>query len=874
MRAAARTGCDGWRVVLPAPPGSRGAIKLTLAFGFLWLALGTSAADSSAVSDFSKSVQPILSKYCYDCHADGANKGGIAFDELKTGDKILDHDLWLKVLKNTRAGLMPPQKKPRPTADEQKAIETWVKYEAFGIDPRNPDPGRVTVRRLNRVEYKNTIRDLMGVDYDTEGEFPPDDTGYGFDTIADVLTLSPMLLEKYLDAARTIVAKAVPSTGAMPAEKVIQGRAFHGGGTPTGDGERGTLLLPYYEKASASKTFKAEHAGRYQINLDVTATERFVEDQFDYNKCRMIFKIDGAEVARGEYTREGGRAFHYPAERTWEPGDHQFTVEIEPLTPGEKQVRSLAVRIDQLTVRGPMEEKYWVRPKNYERFFGKEAPKGASERRQWARQILKDFATRAYRRPVDNAAADRLAKLAEEIYRHPGNTPEAGVAQAMVAVLASPRFLFREEPVPSAAPGQKYALLDEYSLASRLSYFLWSSLPDDELFKLAEKGELRKNLPAQVKRLLADDRSKAFVRNFTGQWLQARDVESVPIDSRVVLARDERKSGEFEQKRARLRELRAKSDQGLSAAEKDELSKLRNELFRSRGVELTEELRRGMRRETEMYFANLVREDRSLLELVDSDYTFLNEKLAEHYGLKNLEVKGDEMRLVKLPADSARGGVLTMGTVLVVTSNPTRTSPVKRGLFVLDNILGMPPPPPPPNIPPLEDAAKKIGDRDPTLRETLAMHRSKPLCSSCHNRMDPLGLAMENFNAMGMWRESEAGQPIDRTGQLLTGENFSTIKELKEILVKHHQRQIYRCLAEKLLTYAVGRGPEYYDVETIDQIVDHLEKENGRFSVLLDGVIESAPFQKTRTSAMVSQDDPKTRQPAETRVHGNERAAR
>src|SRR5580765_2678307 len=280
---------------------ARSILSLSSVLGFLVFSINPGSAragESSAINDFRKTVQPILKEYCYDCHGDGANKGGIAFDELKSNDQILNHDLWVKVLKNTRAGLMPPLKKPHPAAEQQEAIEKWAKYEAFGIDAKDPDPGRVTVRRLNRVEYKNTIRDLMGVDYDTEGEFPPDDTGYGFDTIADVLTLSPMLLEKYLDAARTIVGKAVPTSGGTPAEKIIQGRSFKGAGTQTGDSGRGGLLLPYYEKATASKTFKADHAGHYELVLDVTATERFVDDQFDYNKCRMIFKVDGVEAAR------------------------------------------------------------------------------------------------------------------------------------------------------------------------------------------------------------------------------------------------------------------------------------------------------------------------------------------------------------------------------------------------------------------------------------------------------------------------------------------------------------------------------------------------------------------------------------------------
>lgn len=254
-----------------------------------------------------------------------------------------------------------------------------------------------------------------------------------------------------------------------------------------------------------------------------------------------------------------------------------------------------------------------------------------------------------------------------------------------------------------------------------------------------------------------------------------------------------------------------------------------------------------------MYFGHILREDRSVVELVESDYTFLNEKLARQYGLTNLNVSGDELRLVTLPPDSPRGGVLTMGEVLAVTSNPTRTSPVKRGLFILDNIMGMPPPPPPPNVPVLEDAAKQIDGREPTLRELLELHRNKPLCSSCHARMDPLGLALENFNALGMWREKERGQPVDAAGQLFTGEPFANVRELKHLLAYNHRQEFYRCLTAKLLTYAIGRGLDYHDVETVDEIVAQLDKQNGRFSALLMGVIESAPFQKRREGAMFSQ---------------------
>jgi hypothetical protein len=264
------------------------------------------------------------------------------------------------------------------------------------------------------------------------------------------------------------------------------------------------------------------------------------------------------------------------------------------------------------------------------------------------------------------------------------------------------------------------------------------------------------------------------------------------------------------------------------------------------------ELRSAMRRETEMSFGYIVREDRSVLELVDSDYTFLNERLAKHYGLTNLNVTGSDMRRVTLPEDCPRGGLLTHGSMLIVTSNPTRTSPVKRGLFLLENIIGAPPPPPPANVPDLEDSAKEITDHEPSLREVLEIHRGKPLCNSCHNRMDPLGLALENFNALGMWRDKDRGQPIETTGKLITGEPFNSVKELKRIIVTDRRRDYYRCLTEKLLTYALGRGLEDYDVETVDRIADRLERDNGRFSALLLGIIESSPFQKRRNSALLA----------------------
>jgi hypothetical protein len=387
--------------------------------------------------------------------------------------------------------------------------------------------------------------------------------------------------------------------------------------------------------------------------------------------------------------------------------------------------------------------------------------------------------------------------------------------------------------------------VDEFALASRLSYFLWSSMPDDELFRLAAAHKLRANLSTQVTRMLQNPHAKEFVRNFTGQWLQARDVPSVPINGGDVFLR-EHPDPSFEQARATFLRVQALSPAQRTPADATAFEKARIVFrdFNNRPKpQLTDELRSAMLRETEMTFGYVLKEDRSLLELLESDYTFLNEELAKHYGIEG--VTGSTMRKVTLPAGSPRGGVLTEGTTLAVTSNPTRTSPVKRGVLILDAILGTPPAPPPPNIPALEDVAPPA-NRTLSLRETLAVHAKDAMCRSCHARMDPLGLALENFNAMGAWRDRELDQPIETAGTLITGESFKDIRELKHILATTRHRDFYYCISEKLLTYALGRGVEYYDIDTLDQLVAKLEASGGRPSALLQGIVASAPFQQRR----------------------------
>lgn len=849
---------------------------ITVAFG----SLDSLGAENSTATHFNKDIKPILAQYCSDCHADGEKKGGVSFDEFKSDTELVtNHDLWSKVVKNTRARLMPPGNKARPTPEEQKRLETWIKYEAFGLDPKNPDPGRVTVRRLNRNEYRNTIRDLMGIKFNTDVEFPPDDTGYGFDNIGDVLTLSPMLLEKYLTAAKAIVTEAVPVVPKVAPEKILLGNRFSRITTNSAPDARSLtnkdtfLALSYYQPAAATGVFPVELDGSYRLTLELMAKGAFA---FDPGRCKVVFKIDDQEELTKEFGWYDGKTFRFDFDKKWPKGDHHLSVELQPLIPAEKRINSLDIRIISVTAHGPLEQQHWVRPKNYERFFTRDAPQNPSQRRIYASEVLEKFAKKAFRRPVDDAEVKRLVKLAEDVYTQPGKTFEAGIAHAMVAVVASPHFLFRlEENEKGSSVKAAFASVNEYALASRLSYFLWSTMPDETLMQLAGRGALRKNLPAQVKRMLSDPRSEQLIRNFTGQWLETRDVDSITINAGAVFARDNGTEKQMRDQQAAFRnQFGRPNTQTNQLASTNALAQLNgltqtNGVVRTNGVgrgnsprpqfnfgrgrgaappvQLDRDLRDAMQSETELFVASVVREDRSVTELIESDYTFLNEKLAKVYGITN--VTGSEMRRVTLPADSPRGGILTHGSVLVVTSNPDRTSPVKRGLFVLDNILGTPPPPPPANIPALEAAEEAFKDHEPTLRETLQLHREKPLCASCHNRLDPIGLAFENFNALGMWREKERNQSIESQGRLVSGESFDSIRELKHILATRHRLDFYRCLTEKMLTYAVGRGIEYYDIEAVDQIVQRLDQENGRFSALLLGVVNSAPFQKQRNQA-------------------------
>ncbi|MDQ3622088.1 MAG: DUF1592 domain-containing protein [Verrucomicrobiota bacterium] len=764
-------------------------------------ALGLASAGLAVdpVPSYEKEILPVLEDYCYDCHGEGTKKGGLAMDKYNSLETHLnDAEFWLAVWKNLDAQLMPPAEKPQPSPADRQRLLRWIETAVFKVDPANPDPGRVTVRRLNREEYRNTVFDLLGVEFEVDEAFPADDTGYGFDTIGDVLNLSPLLMEKYLDAAQAVGKSAIEDALPRIPTQTVSPDEFRA----AGDAKKTAKLLPFAEPATVSHVRRIEHPGRYRLTVEMRVTGSM---DATTHTAKVGLRVGDKTLETANLGWDYRKSIELTAEAELAKGDNLLALQVLPGNPPPDNENFLNLNVVGVRVHGPLDGSRLEYPKQYSRvFLDGPPPPDAAARTAYARRILRHFADRAFRRPADEPTLDRLVSLMRETEHQPGMNFERGVGHALTAIFASPRFLFRAETQPEPNNPGHIVPLDEFALASRLSYFLWSSLPDEELFALAQKGQLRANLRPQVDRMLADGRSRRLVSNFVGQWLQTRDVEGMNVDARRFLG------------------VRRTSDAVR--------------IFNPR-------VRRAMREETETLFAHLLGENRSVLELLTADYTFLNETLARFYGLDGVE--GSDMRKVALPPDNPRrGGILTHGSTLLVTSNPTRTSPVKRGLFILDNILGTPAPPAPPNVPELEDSRQRGADL--TMRELMEVHREKALCASCHARMDPLGLALENFNPLGQYRAQENGKPIDTAGKLITGEKFADAGELAKVLATSRRHDFFRCLSEKLLTYAIGRGLEYYDTVAVEQIVAGLQKEGGAIRSLIYGIVDSAPFQKRR----------------------------
>ncbi len=761
-------------------------------------AVATFVAEASLAAEAVPPPVAVFMKYCSDCHTNGEMEGSLALDQLLAASDVkADRAKWASVWKNLRTQLMPPADQPQPSADEKRQLLAWIEDRVFELHPDRPDPGRVTIRRLNRTEYRHTIRDLFGVDFDTEGAFPADDTGYGFDTIGDVLSLSPLQVEKYLQAARDITAQAIPASGPKVPVFSAYGDNFV---DPRNDKET-AKSMPLAAAAEVVRRQTIDHPGPYRFRCSYRVSGA---DGATAERAALIVKVDDVEVARRDLAWNSDDNLTLVFESPLSQGKRRLSLQMQPQTPPGEGEKPLSFRLRKLELEGPLDRSYVEYPENYKRVFRDGPPPADPEARAaYARQTLRRLTDRAFRRPVDEPTLERLLAFAAT-FDVPGdpNGFEKGLAEALTAVLASPRFLFRAELQPEPDNHGRVAPIDEFALASRLSYFLWSSLPDEELFELARAGKLREQLRPQIDRLLADDKAQRFVRNFVGQWLRSRDVETINVDARRI--------------------LKVSVEESFA-------------IFNGN-------LRRAMREETDRMFAHLVAENRSVLDLLTADYAFLNETLALWYGIEG--VKGNDLRKVSLPADSPRGGILTQASFLIVTSNPARTSPVKRGLFILDNLLGTPAPPPPANVPPLETAQR--GEEKLSMRALMVQHRADALCASCHARMDPLGLALEEFDALGRWRKEDAGQPIDTAGKLITGESFANVRELSRVIATERRADFYTCLTEKLLTYALGRGVEYYDAPAIDKLVQQLQTDEGRIRSLIYGIVESAPFQLRR----------------------------
>ena len=732
---------------------------------------------------YAKDIVPLFEKYCFGCHGD-KKKGDLdlrLYREAATAQQ--ERGVFERVLKNLESHEMPPEKKLQPSPEERARIVAWIENEVFQCDCTKPDPGRVTIRRLNRAEYNNTIRDLVGVDFQPAEDFPQDDVGYGFDNIGDVLSMSPILLEKYLTAAEKIMARAIV-TDLTPGPRTNRIEAANLSGTAPGEATDGGLRrLGREGDINVALAFPDE--GEYVLRA------RAYGEQAGPEPTRMALRIDDREVARFDVTAEIGEPQVYECRVKLEPGKKKFSAAylnnyVRDKGPsGKREDRNLV--IDWLEVVAPAETKPRALPESHRRIL---TTKGARPVPA-AQEILTRFATRAYRRPAAGAEVERLMKIFATAMQEEKNF-ERGIQLALTAVLVSPHFLFRGELQPEPDnPGSVHPIND-YALASRLAYFLWSSLPDEELSALAEQGTLRQNLDGQVRRMLKDAKARALVDNFAGQWLQLRNLKSIAPDTGTFPAWND----------------------GLRAA---------------------------MQRETELFFAAIVQEDRSILEFLDADYTFVNETLARLYGLSG--VKGEEFQRVSLKR-TPRGGILTHASILTLTSNPTRTSPVKRGKYVLENILGTPPPPPPPEVPELKE--DKEARQSASLRQRMEQHRENVLCASCHARMDPIGFGFENFDGIGAWRTQDEGFPIDPAGKLVSGESFKGAGELTAVLVKKKRDEFVHCLSEKMLTYALGRGLEYYDKCALDKMAQGLAKGRYKFSVLIAEVVKSTPFQMRR----------------------------
>jgi hypothetical protein len=743
-------------------------------------------------------ISRFVEMYCIACHDTAEKTAGLALDSLSSADVTENSEAWEKVVRKLVARQMPPLDEVRPPARAYTSIVSLLTGSLDRAAAKNPDPGRtVTFRRLTRTEYQNAIRDLLALDIDAAALLPKDESSLGFDNVT-VGDLSPTLLERYITAAQRISRLAVGRHSRSPGGDTIRVRPDltqedHVEGLPLGT--RGGALIPYTFPEDGEYEIQARLARDRNEDVEGLREPHDVEILLDRERI-AAFKVTPPKSPRDHQTAD----LHLKARVQVTAGPHNLGVTFvkkssslletkrQPLQAHHNMHRHprLTPALYQVSITGPFRAEGPGETPSRRRIFVCK-PNEQGEEDTCAKTILTTLARRAYRRPVNEADLRKPIELYHSARSEEGF--DAGIEMALSAILVNPQFLFRIETAPPGVAPKSIYRIPDIQLASRLSFFLWSSIPDDELLDLAERDELSKpeTLKRQVLRMLIDRRSQSLVNNFADQWLHLRNLDSITPDLRLF-------------------------------------------------PDFDDNLRQAFRKETELLFEEVLRQDRSVLDLLKSDHTYLNERLAKHYGVPH--VYGDHFRRVALEDGSVRGGLLRHGSVLTVTSYATRTSPVIRGKWVLENILGTPPPPPPANVPALAD---NTVSSSLSVRERLAAHRANAACIGCHKLMDPAGFALEHFDAVGRWRDYEEGRPIDSTGGLPDGSLFEGVTGLERAILKRPEVFV-GTLTEKLLTFALGRGVESFDAPAIRKIERDSREEDYRFSSLIVGIATSTPF--------------------------------
>jgi Protein of unknown function (DUF1592)/Protein of unknown function (DUF1588)/Protein of unknown function (DUF1585)/Protein of unknown function (DUF1587)/Protein of unknown function (DUF1595)/Planctomycete cytochrome C len=750
-----------------------------------------------------QSPRQVFDDYCVDCHNRQAKTGGLALDTADLSDIPAHSDLWENVVKKLRSATMPPPGNPRPDRATYDAAASWIEAK---LDAAPPYAGRPVLHRLNRAEYANAIRDLLDLQVDISSLLPPDDSAFGFDNVSEMLGVSPALQERYLGAALKIAALAVgdPSQAATSQtwrirQDLSQDEHLEG--------------LPLGTVGGTSAFYNFPLDGQYRLQAKLYRTNLNIVRGLQ-TEHQVEFSVDGKRVYLATIggAKDLAALFEAPTD-TGDAVDARLQVEV-PITAGPHTVSVAFLQNSQfaepvrlqpflrssvdnfdwaghphlqiLTLSGPFHATGPGDTPSRKRIFVCR-PQNASDEEACAKRIVSVLVRRAYRQQPSAADLQRVMEFYESGRR--GGNFDSGIESALERILASPKFLFRAEPDPKGvAPGSIYPVSD-VELASRLSFFLWSSIPDDRLLDLASQGKLHEEatLEREVRRMIADPRSEALVKNFAGQWLQLRNLNNFQPNTDIF-------------------------------------------------PDFDDNLRQSFRRETELFFESIVQEDRNVLDLLNADYTFVNERLAKHYGIP--DVYGSRFRRVQV-RDEARKGLLGQGSVLALTSHAERTSPVVRGKWILENLLGLQVPPPPANVPPLKE--QKEGEKPRTMREQMAEHRANPVCAACHKTLDPIGFALENFNAVGAWRSEEAGAPIDASGELADGTHVNGVVELRKALLSRPENFV-STLTTKLMIYALGRGLDARDMPQMRAIVHDAARNDYRFSSLILGVVRSTPF--------------------------------